>query len=122
VADAASWSTNVGAAFFAVGSTLFAYLLLRARAIPVPLAALGVGASLILVVGVPLDTAASRTTAQGASIIIWLPMFVFEITTGLWLLVRGTRTPSPGATASDRPARSEPAERLPASQAPQPGM
>jgi hypothetical protein len=103
VADAASWSTDVGAVFFAVGSTLFAYLLLRARSIPVPLAALGVGASLILVVGVPLDTAASRTTAQGASIIIWLPMFVFEIATGVWLLVRGARTSSFVAPASDRP-------------------
>ncbi|MDT3444428.1 DUF4386 domain-containing protein [Pseudofrankia sp. BMG5.37] len=125
VADVASWSTNVGAAFFAVGSTLFAYLLLRARSIPVPLAALGVGASLILVVGVPLETAASRTTAEGASIIMWLPMFVFEIATGVWLLVRGARTPIPDtslvAPAGDVRTRSELAVRLPASQAAQPG-
>jgi len=87
-------STNVGATFFAVGSALFAYLLLKARAIPVPLAALGVVASLILVVGVPLETAAGRATADGAPIIMWLPMFGFEIATGGWLLAKGARRPA----------------------------
>lgn len=78
-------------AAFAVGSTIFSYPLLRARSIPVPLAGLGVVASLVLVVGVPLQTAAGRTTAGGASIVLWLLMFAFEITTGVWLLVRGVR-------------------------------
>ncbi len=41
------------ATFFAVGSTAFAYLLLRGRMIPVPLAWLGVVASAVLVVGLP---------------------------------------------------------------------
>ena len=92
-ADVAAWSTDVGATFFAVGSTLFAALLLRGRSAPVPLAALGVVASLMLVAGVPLETANGRITAQGLSIIMWLPMFAFEISTGIWLLVRGPRTP-----------------------------
>ncbi len=99
VVDVASLSTNVGAIFFAVGSTVFAYLLLRARSVPVPFAALGVVASLILVIGVPLETAAGRTTADGASIILWLPMFVFEIATGVWLLVKGVRTPDMAAVS-----------------------
>lgn len=102
VADVASWSTNVGATFFAAGSTLFAYLLLRARSIPVPLATLGVVASLILAVGVPLETAAGRTTGDGASIIMWLPMFAFEIATGVWLLIKGARTPIPDAASQTR--------------------
>jgi hypothetical protein len=93
VANVASLSTNVGAIFFAAGSTLFAYLLLKARSIPVPLAGIGVVASLLLVVGVPLETAAGRVTAEGTSIFLWLPMFVFEIGTGLWLLVKGARIP-----------------------------
>jgi hypothetical protein len=36
------WSTSVGAICFGVGSTLFSYLFLKARSIPVPLAWLGV--------------------------------------------------------------------------------
>ncbi|HZI64366.1 MAG TPA: DUF4386 domain-containing protein, partial [Thermoanaerobaculia bacterium] len=40
---------GTGAIFFAVGSTLFAWLLLRGRVVPVALARLGVVASLLLV-------------------------------------------------------------------------
>jgi uncharacterized protein DUF4386 len=95
VVEVTSWSTDVGATFFAVGSTIFAYLLLKARSIPVPLAVLGMAASLLLVAGVPAETAAGHTTAEGASIVMWLPMFAFEITTGCWLLAKGARTPTP---------------------------
>ncbi len=45
--------TIIAATCFAVGSTLFSYLFLRARSIPVSLAWLGVLASLLLVVGSP---------------------------------------------------------------------
>jgi hypothetical protein len=96
VIDVVAWSSNVGAAFFAVGCALFAYLLLKGRLIPVPLAALGVVASLILVVAVPLETAASRSTVVGGFLVLWLPMFVFEIATGAWLLVKGGRLAIPG--------------------------
>jgi hypothetical protein len=89
VIDVDSWSTDIGASFFAVGSTLYAYLLLRGRSIPVPLARLGLFASLVLVVGVPLQTAAGNTTTEGSSLAIWIPMFAFEIATGLWLLIKG---------------------------------
>ena len=88
-----SWETNIGAIFFAVGSTLYSSLLLRARSIPVVLAALGLVASLILVVGVPIQTAASRDTVDGAGIVIWIPMIVFEISTGVWLAIKGARAP-----------------------------
>ena len=56
------------------------------RAVPVGAgspAVLGVAAWLGLVVGKPLETAASRTTADGASIIMWLTMLFFEIATGV---------------------------------------
>jgi hypothetical protein len=102
VAHAVSWSINVGATFFAVSSMLFAYLLLKGRMIPIPLAVLGAVASLILVVGIPLETAAGSTTAEGASIVMWLPMFVFEIVTGVWLLVKGVRTTGPETRLRDR--------------------
>jgi hypothetical protein len=44
------------ATFFVVGSTLFSWLLLRGRMIPIPLAWLGVVASVLLVVCLPLTT------------------------------------------------------------------
>lgn len=45
------------AIFFAVGSTIFSWLLLRGRLIPVPLAWLGVIASALLAVILPLQVA-----------------------------------------------------------------
>ncbi|NIL43703.1 DUF4386 domain-containing protein [Salinispora arenicola] len=93
--DIAVWSTNVGACFFAVGSAVFAYLLLRSRAIPRPLAILGLLASLLLAVSVPLQSAAGAVTTEGAGILLWLPMFAFELTTGGWLLIKGLRSTDP---------------------------
>src|SRR5437764_1103170 len=49
------WNATLSATFFAVGSTLFCWLLLRGRMIPMPLAWLGVVASVLLVVGLPLQ-------------------------------------------------------------------
>lgn len=51
--------TPIGATFFAVGSTIFSYLLLRGRLVPVPLAWLGVLASVLLVVGLPCSSPVS---------------------------------------------------------------
>jgi hypothetical protein len=96
VTDVDAWSTNIGASFFAVGSALYAYLFFKARSIPMALAVLGLLASLILVVGVPLQTAAGHTTTEGASAAIWLPMIVFELATGLWLLIKGAEPSAAG--------------------------
>ena len=84
------------ATFFAVGSTAFAYLLLRGRMIPVALAWLGVVASAVLVVGLPLQLA-GWVHGQLTSV-MWLPMLAFEVPLGLWLLTRGVAAsphPSP---------------------------
>jgi hypothetical protein len=75
------------ATFFAVGSTAFAYLLLRGRMIPVPLAWLGVVASVLLVVGLPLRLAGWLHDPVAA--LIWLPMLAFEVPLALWLLTKG---------------------------------
>jgi hypothetical protein len=77
----------VTATFFAVGSTLFSYLFLRGRIIPVPLAWLGVLASLLLVVGLPLQIA--DVLRGSITQLMYLPMLAFEVTLGLWLLVKG---------------------------------
>ena len=83
------WNVTIIATFFALGSTAFSWLLLRGRLIPVPLAWLGVVASLILVVGLPLrlvDVIGGTVTQ-----LMWLPMAAFEIPLGFWLLIKGVR-------------------------------
>ena len=81
------WNTIISATFFAVGSTLFSYLLLRGRMIPVALAWLGVLASVLLVVGLPVQLVGFLSGPVGG--LIWLPMLVFEVALALWLLIKG---------------------------------
>ena len=81
------WSSTIGATFFAVGSALFSWLLLRGRMIPVPLAWLGVVASILLVVGLPLQLAG--VLRGSATQLMWIPMAAFEIPVALWLLIKG---------------------------------
>jgi hypothetical protein len=81
------WGPLVGGWVFAVGSTLFCYLFLRARTIPVALAWLGVVGSILLVVALPLQL--TRLITSPVTDVIWLPMLVFEVTFGLWLLIKG---------------------------------
>ena len=86
-----SWSPTIGAIFFAVGSTLFSYLLLRGRMVPVVLGWLGVLASILLVVLLPGQLAGFVT---GPVLnFMWLPMLVFEVTLALWLLIKGVAMP-----------------------------
>jgi len=77
----------VTATFFAVGSTLFSYLFLRGRMIPVALAWLGVLASVLLVVGLPLQIAG--VLRGSITQLMYLPMLAFEVPLGVWLLVKG---------------------------------
>ena len=82
---------SVSAILFSVGSTLFAWLLLRGRMVPVLLAWLGVFASLLLVVLVPAQFAGYL---HGAVLsYIWIPALVFEVTLALWLLIKGVALP-----------------------------
>jgi hypothetical protein len=91
---------GASATFFALGSTVFSWLLLRGRMIPVPLAWLGVMASVLLVVGCPLVLAGllrgSMTTYM------WLPMLLFEVVLALWLIIKGVDLPSDGRHRSVR--------------------
>jgi hypothetical protein len=82
----------VSATFFAVGSTLFSWLLLRGRLIPVTLAWLGVGASALLVVLLPLQHAGFL--GGPLTQLMWAPMAVFELVLGPWLLLKGVAAPA----------------------------
>jgi hypothetical protein len=85
------WNPIIAATFFAVGSTLFSWLLLRGRMVPLALAGLGVVASVLLVVVLPVQLAGFL----GGPItrLVWLPMLVFEVTLALWLLIKGVGIP-----------------------------
>jgi hypothetical protein len=93
----------VGATLFAIGSTLFCWLLLRGRLIPAVLAWLGVFASVLLVVALPMQIAEilPRVFAQ----VMWLPMLAFEVPFGIWLIVKGSW---PGTDPTHRQARAFP--------------
>jgi hypothetical protein len=82
-----------GAIFFAVGSLIFSYLLLRGRMVPVSIAWLGVFALGLLVVVLPLQLA-GFSTGPLTGYYQWLPALVFQVVLALWLLIKGVATPT----------------------------
>lgn len=103
--QAGTWSPVLGGAFFAVGSAVFSCLLLRGRMIPVPLAVLGVVASALLVVGLPLRLAGFLHGP--VTWLMWLPMAAFEVPLAFWLLVKGVRVSSVHAAPPHGPQFTE---------------
>ena len=90
-----NWQVYIAALLFAVGSTFFSWLLLRGRMIPIPLAWLGVGASILLAIVLPLQLIG---LFQGPLYqIIWIPMAAYEIPLGVWLIVKGAAPPARSA-------------------------
>ena len=83
-------SIPIGTIFFAVGSTLFSYLLLRGRMVPVLLAWFGVLAPALLVVAIPLQLAGFLKVPW----YVWIPMAVFQVALALWLLIKGVAAPA----------------------------
>ena len=75
------------ATFFAVGSTLFAWLLLRGRIIPAILGWIGVFASVLLMICLPLQLVGFLHGPLTQW--MWLPMFFFEVPLALWFLIKG---------------------------------
>ena len=91
LADRAGFASfNITTTFFSAGSTLFFYLFLKSRGIPRILSIFGLFAS-VLVLFVSL---ANLVLPAYADVIQfgWIPIFIAEITTGIWLLVRGVKS------------------------------
>lgn len=87
-----AWKALTSATCFAVGSTLFSYLFLRARTIPVWLGWVGLVGSALLVVGLPAQIAGF---VEGpVTDLMWIPVAVFEIVLGFWLLIKGVGAPA----------------------------
>ena len=70
-----------------LGSAVFAYLLLRSRFVPRPLAAWGIFASLLLA-AYSFGVVLSPTTTDFFYMAM-IPMFLYEVGLGLWLFVKG---------------------------------
>jgi uncharacterized protein DUF4386 len=86
-------SVPIGSIFFAAGSTIFSWLLLRGRMVPVSIAWLGVFASALLAVALPLQLA-GFPTGPLSGYTQWLPALVFQVALALWLLIKGVATPA----------------------------
>jgi hypothetical protein len=87
-----------GEIYFAVGSTVFCWLLLRGRMIPVALAWLGLLSSMFLVMLLPVQIAGffggPRNWSSPVTWAVWLPLLVFELTFAVWLIVKGVAMPA----------------------------
>lgn len=77
----------ISAICFAVGSTIYCYLFLRARSIPVPIARTGLLASILLLAALPVQVAGFLDSP--VTYVIWIPMALFEVVLALWLIVKG---------------------------------
>ena len=83
---------NVGLLFFGLGSTVFSYLWFKSNYIPRALAAWGVFSSL-LVAACTFAFIIFPKLADTLGLVCYLPIFIFELTMGFWLLVKGLRQP-----------------------------
>ncbi len=87
---------RAAALFFGLGSTLFCYLWLKSRYIPRLLAAWGILASLVPTF-IPLSTIvfASLADMPLRRARSGIPIAIFEVILGLWLLIKGINAPAP---------------------------
>ncbi len=86
-------SFTASAAFFAVGSTLFSWLLLRGRMIPAPLAWFGVLASILPAVCFPFQLAG--LLGRPVTSFMWYPVLLFELILAPWLIIKGVAASTP---------------------------
>ncbi len=87
----------IGGSFFAVASAVFAYLLLSGRLVPLWMAWVGFLGSILLVIVLPLQLAG--VVGSPITDVVWLPLLVFEVPLGFWLIFKGVAEPSPRQTA-----------------------
>lgn len=85
---------SIGFVFLGLGSAVFSYVWLKSRYIPKALAILGIFGSLLLTV-MTLVTMVFPRVYEVLGMSYMMPMGLYEVGLGLWLLVKGLRTPSP---------------------------
>lgn len=84
-----------GEIYFAVGSTIFCWLLLRGQMIPVVLAWFGTVTSAMLVILLLGQALLGITTNWSSPVtwLVWLPVLIFEMTFAVLLLTKGVARP-----------------------------
>ncbi len=83
---------RIGLVLFGLGSTVFSYLWFKSRYIPRGLAAWGIFSSLVVAI-VTLAIMVFPSLAAVVIPIYFAPIFIFEVTLGVWLLVKGIQAP-----------------------------
>jgi hypothetical protein len=71
---------------FALGATLFYYLFFKSGFLPRILSLWGLIAALLALIGTPFGL-----VGYDVPIIVFLPNLPFELTIGIWLMVKGIR-------------------------------
>jgi hypothetical protein len=84
---------SVGFVFLGLGSAVFAYLWLKSRYIPRGLAWLGIFASLLMAI-MSLVTMVFPVVWDRVGMAYMMPMGLYEVGLGLWLLIRGIKAPT----------------------------
>ena len=93
---------SVGFILLGLGSSVFAYLLLRSRYVPKALAALGIFSSLLLAIGSLALIVCPGLEVIGMSYM--MPMGLYEVGLGFWLLIKGIKAPPAFRSSADAPA------------------
>src|SRR3990167_689138 len=81
--------------FLGLGSTVFSYLWFKSRYVPRVLAAWGVFSSLVLAIGT-LFFMVFPALGAVVGLAYMMPMGLYEVGLGLWLLVKGIQAPTVG--------------------------
>jgi hypothetical protein len=84
---------SVGFVFLGLGSAVFSYLWLKSRYIPRGLAWLGIFGSLLMAI-MSLVTMVFPVVWDRVGMAYMMPMGLYEIGLGFWLLIKGIKTPS----------------------------
>lgn len=89
---------NIGFILLGLGSAVFAYLLLKSRYVPRLLAALGIfGSALLALTSFVVILSPALRPYQ---LPLMIPMGIYEVTLGAWLLFKGANLKSPVAVAA----------------------
>lgn len=84
-----NWGFTIGLTFFALGALAYSALFVSSKAVPLALGWLGTIASVLTVAGTWLGLASPDLSF--VSMIGFIPMILYEIALGVWLLLWGTK-------------------------------
>jgi hypothetical protein len=86
--DAHETGFNIALIFVGLGTTVFNYLFFKSNYIPKALAGFGIFASVLMLIGT-FAILILPTPSEMLDLLPYMPGLVFEVTIGLWLLIKG---------------------------------